>query len=64
MPTAQCRCQACGHTFVHLTFKGDDTPAVCPKCKSREIESKADQEGFMAGPGLGSRIAGAPKGPS
>lgn len=64
MPTAQCRCQVCGHTFEHLTFKGDETPAICPKCKSRDVESKADQEGFMAGQGLGSLFAEAPKGPS
>jgi Zn finger protein HypA/HybF involved in hydrogenase expression len=64
MPTAECRCNACGHIFAHLTFKGDDTPPVCPRCKVRDIQMKSDQEGFMAGPGLGSRIAGVPKGHS
>ena len=64
MPTTQCRCSACGHTFSHLTFQGDDTPPVCPYCKSRDVESKTDRQGFMSGPGLGSRIAGVPKGPS
>jgi hypothetical protein len=49
---------------VHLTFKGDETPPVCPQCKGREIQMRTNQEGFMAGPGLGSRIAGVPKGPS
>ena len=64
MPTTQCRCTACDKTFVHMTFKGDDTPPVCPRCKGRDIQTKTDQEGFMAGPGLGSLIAGVPKGPS
>jgi putative FmdB family regulatory protein len=64
MPTAECRCNACGHPFVHLTFKGDDIPPVCPRCKARDIQVKTNREGFMAGPGLGSRIVGVPKGPS
>lgn len=64
MPTAECRCSGCDHSFVHLTFKGDDTPPVCPRCKAREIRIKKNQEGFMAGPGLGSHIVGVPKGPS
>ena len=64
MPTAECQCNACGHTFAHLTFKDDDTQPVCPRCKTQDIQMKADQEGFMAGPGLGSLLAGVPKGPS
>ncbi|MFO7714734.1 zinc ribbon domain-containing protein [Desulfosarcina sp.] len=64
MPTAACRCNACSHTFAHLTFKGDDTPPVCPRCKAWDIQVQTSQEGFMTGPGLGSRIAGVPKGPS
>ena len=64
MPTAQCCCRACGYTFAHVTFKGDDTPAVCPHCRSRKVASKADREGFMSAPGLGSHLAEAPKGPS
>ena len=64
MPTAECRCNACGHTFAHLTFKGDDILPVCPCCKGRDIQMQTDREGFMAGPGLGSRIVDAPKGPS
>ena len=64
MPTAECRCNACGHTFAHLTFKGDDIPPVCPRCKAEDIQVKTNPEGFMAGPGLGSHIVGVPKGPS
>ena len=64
MPTSECRCNTCGHLFVYLTFKGDGTPPVCPRCKGREIQMKTNPEGFMAGSGLGSRIAGVPKGPS
>jgi putative FmdB family regulatory protein len=64
MPTAECRCHTCDHTFTHLTFKGDDTPPVCPRCKGGNIRMKTDQEGFMGGTGLGSLITGVPKGPS
>ena len=64
MPTAECRCNVCGHTFVHLTCKGDDSLPVCPRCRATDIRMKADQEGFMAGPGLGSLLAGGSKGPS
>ena len=64
MPTAECRCNACGHTFVRLTFKGDETIFVCPRCKGGDIRMKTDPEGFMAGSGLGSLLAGVPKGPS
>jgi Zn finger protein HypA/HybF involved in hydrogenase expression len=64
MPTAECRCNACDHSFTHLTFKGDDTPPFCPRCKGRDIQVKTDPEGFMGGPGLGSLIVGVPKGPS
>jgi hypothetical protein len=64
MPTSQCRCKACGHTFPHLTFKGDTTPPVCPRCQSKEVLSHRNQEGFMSGPGMGSQFAGVPKGPS
>ena len=64
MPTAQCRCRKCGHTFSQVTFKGDDMPPVCPQCKSRDVEFKADREGFMAGAGLGADIVGVRRGPS
>ena len=64
MPTAECRCNACGHTFAHLTFKGDDLTPVCPRCKARDIRVKTGREGFMDGPGLGTHIVGVPKGPS
>lgn len=64
MPTAECRCNECGHAFAHLTFKGDDTPPICPRCKERDVRLKADPEGFMADTGLGSLLAGIPKGPS
>lgn len=64
MPTTECRCNVCGHAFAHLIFKGDDTPPVCPRCKERDVRMKTHPEGFMAGPGLGSRIANVPKGPS
>ncbi|BBO69582.1 hypothetical protein DSCA_35120 [Desulfosarcina alkanivorans] len=64
MPTADCRCNACGHTFVHLTFKGDDITPVCPRCKDRDVHVKKDPDRFMAGPGLGSMITDVPKGPS
>lgn len=64
MPTAECRCNTCGHTFAHLIFKGDDNLPVCPRCRGRDIHLKANQEGFMAGTGLGSLLAGVPKGPS
>lgn len=64
MPTAECRCRACGHAFVHLTFKGDATTPVCPRCKARDVLIKTNREGFMATSGLGSHIAGVPKGPS
>ena len=64
MPTTECHCNACGHTFVHLTFKGDEIAPVCPRCKKRDITVKAEPDRFMTGPGLGSLIAGVPKGPS
>jgi Zn finger protein HypA/HybF involved in hydrogenase expression len=64
MPTTECHCNACGHRFVHLTFKGDVSPPICPRCKGKEVQMKTNPEGFMTGPGLGSRIAGVPKGPS
>jgi predicted nucleic acid-binding Zn ribbon protein len=64
MPTAQCLCTACGHAFAYLTFKGDDTPPVCPRCKGRDIRRKDEQQGFMAAPGLGALISAPPKGPS
>jgi putative FmdB family regulatory protein len=64
MPTADCHCNACGHTFVHLTFKGDDIAPVCPRCKHRDVDVQTDPDRFMAGPGLGSMITDVPKGPS
>jgi Zn finger protein HypA/HybF involved in hydrogenase expression len=64
MPTADCRCSACVHTFVHLTFKGDDIAPVCPRCKHRDVDVQTDPDRFMAGPGLGSMITDVPKGPS
>ncbi len=64
MPSADCRCNACGHTFAHLTFKDDDTIPACSRCKSRDIQKKTNPEGFMAGTGLGSLLAGVPQGPS
>jgi len=64
MPTTQCHCNACGHDFALLTFKGDDTAPVCPRCKSKDIQATGDQVRFLDGPGLGGRIAGIPKGPS
>lgn len=64
MPTTECRCNVCDHTFTHLTFKGDETPPVCPRCKAKDVHLKNNPERFMAGSGLGSLIAGVPKGPS
>jgi putative FmdB family regulatory protein len=64
MPTADCRCNACGHTFVHLTFKGDEIAPVCPRCKHRDVKVKTDPDRFMSGPGLGSMITDGLKGPS
>ena len=64
MPTTDCRCNACGHTFAHLTFQGDDIPPVCPRCKGGDIQIQSNPDGFMAGSGLGSRITGGHKGPS
>ena len=63
MPTAECRCRDCGHSFSHLTFKGDAISPVCPRCKGKNIEQQPEA-GFMTEPGMGSRIAGVPKGPS
>lgn len=64
MPTTECRCNACGHAFVHLTFEGDRIDPVCPRCKARDIEIKTQPGRFMGGPGMGARLAGVPKGPS
>lgn len=64
MPTVDCRCSACGHIFEHLTFKGDEITPVCPRCKNIDVTVKTGPERFMAGAGLGSLIAGVPKGPS
>jgi Zn finger protein HypA/HybF involved in hydrogenase expression len=64
MPKSDCRCNTCDHTFAHLTFQGDDTPPVCPRCKGRDIQIKPHQAGFMTGTGMGSLIAGVPRGPS
>lgn len=64
MPTTDCRCNACSHVFVHLTFKGDDIAPVCPRCQNRDVKVKADPDRFMGGSGLGSIITDVPKGPS
>lgn len=64
MPTAECRCNACGHAFTHLTFKGDPVDPVCPRCKTRDVTIKADPGRFMGGASMGSLLAGVPKGPS
>lgn len=64
MPTTQCRCNACGLRFEQLTFKGDRIDPKCPRCKGRDVATQAAPERFMAGPGLGSLITAAPKGPS
>ena len=64
MPNTECRCETCGQTFMHLTFKGDPIRPVCPQCKSRDVKLKADPDRFMAGSSMGSLLAGAPKGPS
>ena len=64
MPTAECRCNACGYRFTHLTFKGDDVVPACPRCKQKDVRIEQPQERFMAGPGWGAHLAGVPKGPS
>ncbi len=64
MPTTECRCNACGHVFVHLTFKGDAIEPVCPRCKRRDVTVEAAPERLMKEPGIGSLLAGVPKGPS
>jgi len=64
MPTQECRCNHCSHTFSHLTFKGDETLPVCPLCKGKEITTKPYQEGFMSQSSMGTLVFGVPKGPS
>jgi putative FmdB family regulatory protein len=64
MPVVDYRCNACGHEFKNLIFKGDDTPAVCPRCKGKKMQMKTEGGSFMANAGLGSLLAGVPKGPS
>jgi putative FmdB family regulatory protein len=64
MPTTECRCKACGHSFVHLTFAGDRIEPVCPRCKGRDVNVSAEPVRLMDDPGMGSRLAGVPKGPS
>lgn len=64
MPNTECRCNACGHTFMQLTFAGDRIAAQCPHCKSRDVKVDDDRARFMAGASMGSRLAGVPKGPS
>lgn len=64
MPTVDCRCDACGHSFVHLFFKGDAIAPPCPRCKRTDVQVKRDSERFMDGPGLGALVTDARKGPS
>ncbi len=64
MPTAECHCDACGHRFAILTFEGDEIAPICPRCKKKDVRIKPQQKRFMAGNGLGTRLAGVPKGPS
>ena len=64
MPTTECRCNACGHAFSLLTFAGDRIDPVCPQCKDRDVTVTAGPGRFMDGPGMGTRLAGVPKGPS
>jgi len=64
MPTAECLCKTCGYRFALLTFKGDRIDPICPRCKKRDITTKAEPERFMTGSSLGLLIAGVPKGPS
>ena len=64
MPTTECRCNTCGHTFVHLFFKGDAIQPVCPRCRQRDVTVNTAPERLMNEPGIGSLIVGVPKGPS
>ena len=64
MPTTECRCDHCGHTYHQLTFSGDPIDPLCPRCKKKKVTIKTGPDRFMSGSGMGSRLAGTPKGPS
>lgn len=64
MPIQECICNGCNQPFSQLTFRGDNTPPVCPKCKSNDIKTMPSQEGFMANSSIGAQVVGVPKGPS